>query len=317
MNKTFYYFNHQNKGKAFAEALIARGWKKVSDYFGAGVCLADSDVTELRKEHLAKMHARGTKIFVYPHAARPPVHYDFDDYKASGLTTAQFVVSERHADVLRAIGYEGPIHPIGWSYCPIERYRGSKQLRRVLFAPVHANGSGWLHQVDKDLNRRAFDRARKFSRERKLDLTVRFLGSLDGCGVPRVPGVNYVRGEPNQSIANIKNADLVIATQTFQYLAVASGKPTIGVGESVSPKIGFSDETFRWASSWDKYRDLMAFPLDILDDSVTMNDLVDMAINENPVVEDWKKALIGRPFDPKLFVNNLESHLVEPERLSV
>lgn len=317
MNRTFYYFNHQNKGKAFADALIKSGWTQVNDYYGARICLADSDVTELRKDNLAKMHARGTRIFLYPHAARPPVHYDFEDYKPSGLAAAQFVVSKRHEDVLRAIGYEGAVHSVGWSYCPIVRFRSPEEIRRIVFAPVHANGTGWLHSIDKDLNRRAFERAHELASRRGAELTVRFLGSLEGCGVPRVAGVNYHRGEPDQSIADINWADLVIATQTFQYLAVASGKPTIGVGESVSPKIGFSEESFRWAGNWDKYRDLMAYPLDILDESTPLNDLVNMAVRENQAVEDWKMELIGSPFEPKLFVSKIESHLTQPVSLSV
>ena len=60
--------------------------------------------------------------------------------------------------------------------------------------------------------------------------------------------------------------------------------------------------------SWDKYKDVLMFPLDILESNDTTS-LLELACHSDEPIREWKKKFIGNEFDPKKFVEILESYL--------
>jgi hypothetical protein len=309
MNR-FILLNHQNKGIVYGDTLLHTGWKMVDEDEHADIALVDSDVTPYRLIKLQKFVDRGIKVFVYPHSARPPFFYDYLGYKPFQGVAARFVSAFGHEVVMELMGMDTTnVYPVGWSYCQMRPFSG-KQIKNVLFAPLHANGNGWLSDTDKEMNREVQDRLVHTVNQHNLHLLVRYLGQLSGCGLERMPGVDYVQGEhrPESTLLHIDHADLVVGTETFAYMSVARGKPTLMMGEERAPRYGNSESTFRYVQNWDTYKGLVMYPFDILEEDDTFVLMV-KATTKSKDVEEWKARMIGEPFDPVTFLEHVESYL--------
>lgn len=307
MGKTFIHYNHQEKGAILARTLVIDGWTQVNKDDPADICLVDCDVPEPRTSQMRKLAERGTKIFIYPHAARPPIYYDFEGCTENDFVTAQFVTTPRHEEILRRIGYKGPVHPIGWMLCPQKPFVQTDQVRNLLYAPIHANGNRWLSDFDKNINQQVFKNIMHLAERWELKVTVRHIEKLDAVGLEYVPGVNYVVGRPNQSYLDIDKADLVISTQTFLYLAVARGKAALGMGETTVPRLGWNEEGLLWAKSWQNYKELMAYPLDAMNAPLHYEAVEALAGSQR--LREWRIRLVGSQFEPVTFLKALYSYL--------
>jgi hypothetical protein len=121
-------------------------------------------------------------------------------------------------------------------------------------------------------------------------VTVRYLGDLEANGLWRVPGVEFVQGKPDNSVHDIDRHDLVVGKETFAWMAVARGVPTIMFGQEHSPE---DDEGRVQVKNWERYRDLVRFPFDLSDGPV--EDVAVRASSDAVVVNAWRDEWIGRP----------------------
>lgn len=306
-NNLFFCFNHQNKAEAYIRALVSRGWEETKDPGQARFILADSNVNHRRKT-LDSYHARGVKVFLYPHAARPNIFWDFPGQDFSGRVDAHFTISPGHVEIMRAYGYPYPIEVVGWHLSQIRPFRPREEIRRIVFAPIHPNNNGYLGAVDRDLNNRTFSRLLSVSPAiHNFELAVRYIGDLRSIGIWRAGGVQYIEGYKDQSTSEIDGADLVVSHQTYAFLAVARGIPTLMMGEDLPPRWGGSDREIKTVKSWEKYRDLMRYPLDILAGDPA--ELMSRAACSDEDIQDWRRRMIGDPFDPDRFVDRVEEYL--------
>ena len=106
----------------------------------------------------------------------------------------------------------------------------------------------------------------------------------------------------------IDAAEVVVSHQTFAHLAVARGAPTVMMGESIIPRYTQSNGQYVTAKSWDKYRDLLKFPLDILN-TPDPYALLQESIQSDALIADWKRRMIGDAFDPDAFYGYIEESL--------
>lgn len=302
----FYCYDHQGKAREYKRALLAHGWQETKEQTKARIVLSDMDISSRGRtlEELARM---GKKVFLYPHGGIPNIFWDFPGYVPSRFVCAQFVPAPGHYEIMKAYGYPQPIEVIGWHLSPVRRYRPEREIRRILFAPIHPNNNGFLSRIDRDINSESFRRALDLANGEGASLTVRYLGDLRINGLWRAGAVSYIQGSPDLSIGEIERADLVIAHHTFAYMAVAMGVPTLMMGEDIAPRIGDREEKLLRAQSWEKYKDLMRYPLDILE-----GDPFDMAVraagSDSDIIQ-WRERMIGKPFDAALFVERLGSYL--------
>lgn len=305
---TFYCFNHQNKARAYEDALVGLGYRRTIFPARALFVLADTDVS-LRRVALERSQQSGSYVFIYPHAAVPQLTYD-GLYDPWHFTKANFTIARGHVEVMRTYGYPEriPLHPVGWSLCPQLVFKPNPQPRRVLFAPIHPNANGYLCDLDLSINRATFERLLVLVRQGAINLTVRHLHVLEESGLWVEPGVRYIRGTPNQNYEEIDAADLVVSRHTFAYIAIARGKPVLMMAEWETPRSGNSNESLRFVASWPKYRDLMMYPLDILAEDDTWA-LIVRAAASDAEIRDWRDRFIGPAFDPKLFVRTVEVYL--------
>lgn len=305
MGRCFTYMPHQGKERAYVEALREAGYKPqtIEQYF-ARFALFDLD-NGPRREVLERMHSRDIPVFIYPHAARPMVHWD-GIYPAWPHSRCTFVIAKGHAEVMKRFGYPIPVEVIGWTYCGIKAFAPIKQVHKILFGPIHPNNLGWIPDIDRELNQRTFKVLWEYCLENGIELTVRYIYELKKCGLEMVEGVKYMKGSPDQTIQEIDEADIVVGHQTFAYLALARGKRVLMMGEDIPPHTGYNHEV-RYAKSWEKYAELMAYPLDILAGEVDV--MIEKACHYSWEVMEWRKNFIGEPFNPRAFVERLESYL--------
>lgn len=304
----FYFYQHQNKSAALIDALRRAGWVSTGPA-QAKVIFTDTDHGPMYAP-LKQYHQRGKAVFLYPHAARPNLFVDMTEgYNGFKHLSAHFVTAKGHREILQRIDYPHPIEVIGWYLCPILPFQPREDFRKVLFAPIHPNSDGSLSDIDKTLNANTFRRLLPLAESGAIDLTVRYLRGLGSNGLWPVDYVHYIQGKPDQSYQDIDAADVVISHQTFAYIAIARGKPTLMMGENITPRFS-SPVKGKWqsAKSFEKYREILQYPLDILAESDTLA-LLRKSVRSDAEIVDWKKRMIGNPFNPNEFVTKVKKYL--------
>ncbi len=204
---------------------------------------------------------------------------------------------------MRRFGYPHELFVTGWAMCEKKEYQ-SRELKKVLFAPIHPNHLGNIAPCDYEANRRAFEILLGLP----IDLTVRHIGPLDKGGLWYADGVKYIGGNTCVSTHDIDKVDLVVSTQTFLWLSVARGVPALSMGENIQPHSIITQDEVRWVEHWDKYREYMAYPLDLLQTDDPLG-LMQRACRTDRDIRDWKKRFIGDAFNPSKFVQKVESYL--------
>ena len=297
--------NHQGKGNAYIAALYGHTlYPDEAQYYGKiDFYLVDHSVSS-RVRKLQMIYDGGCRVFLeYPHTARPNIIDDI--YVPWPNMTAQFVAAAGHVEILRRYGNTKDIHVAGWSLCPIREFVPHK-LKNVLFAPIHPRNV----DMDKNVNRAAFDILYKLAQKGIINLSVRYVGNYDDCGLHKVDDkrVKYIQGSLDLSYTDMDVADLVISHQTYAWLAVARGIPCVMMAEDMPmhsvPRTG--DPLL--AKHWDDYKELLMFPLDILntDDPLT---LLQRAVETDADILDWKRRMIGDPFDADRFIEIVKGYI--------
>lgn len=308
MTKLFYIFDHQHKSKTYVEALERYGWQRTSQRNRAAFIMADLDHSS-RKGYFDYFASQKKPVFLYPHAARPNIFHDYPGFDTYPNITAQFTSAFGHIEILRLIGDTYPIEFVGWHLCPMRDFQPKKQARKILFAPIHPNADGSLPVIDIAINAQSFRALLILHEVGEIDLTVRYIRDLPSNGLWPVDNVKYIQGNKDQSYKEIDEADLVVSSQTFAYISIARGVPTIMMAENVPPRIVNKDKkNFDYVKSFDKYKHLYQYPYDILSDIDTIS-LFNKAIRSDKDILDWKSRMIGQPFDAEYFVHRLESYL--------
>jgi len=311
--RSFVVFDHQGKDGLFSRILESSGYCMVPYTYHGGYkrklafVLTDHDIMG-RANSLSRIRRLGwsDRFFVYPHTARPNLTNDIRT--AWEHTTAQFVVSQGHAEIMQRYDYPKPLHPIGWYLCEIKKFRPRSSVRKVLFAPIHPRNA----DCDKEVNARVYDILTGLAAKDEIDLKVRYIRSMQESGIKTVinhPNITYKSGAMDQDYSDIDGADIVIGHQTFAYMAVARGVPTVMMAErSLKTHIVPLGKPVETARHWDDYIDLLAYPHDILDAEDVMG-LFNRVAGSDDDILDWRRRMIGDPFDPDKFVSILESYL--------
>lgn len=290
--------NHQNKGTMLINALTKHGHEVVGRDEPAEILLIDTDIPVAFYERTIEAHVmRGAQVYVYQHGANPVIVFYDGIWPVSDRVNGYFCMAKGAKAVMEAYGYPHPIHVIGWHYCPIKPWQPNG-TQRVLFAPWHPHGNGYLHPVRREKNGQIFEELADLP----LDLTVRHIRTLHQNGLPpEQEGIKYVKGHLDTTFEDIDNADVVVSVGTFACMALARGKPVVWFGQDLRPVDGFSDRMLKYVRSWPKYRDMIEFPYHWPDEP--FENLLPKALKE-PVW--WKSQFIGEQFDGAEFVGLLE-----------
>lgn len=305
---SFFLQNHQNKGLRFTQALLNDGFTSADNSRSARVILTDIDIPSRIRDYEFGL-SNGAKLFLYPHGGPPLLSWDVGFYKPYKGISCVFVHAPGHEEVMRAIGYQGEIFSTGFSYCSQLPFQSPGTLERILFAPIHPfQHSGFMPKRNTMINRAAYTKLLKYCRDNNISLSVRFLGELHQNGLWHEDDVNFIHGNFNQNYTDILDHDLVVATDTYAYLAVARGKPVLFMGQGEKPTHGKKESTMQSVMNWNKYRDTYCYPLDILhfEDTYT---LVNIALQSDVIIQKWRSRMIGDSFNESAFVNKVKSFL--------
>jgi len=305
----FICFNHQNKADPLISALKPKYEQVEVDIHGyeqkiargaatgreVNFVLTDSDVQK-RQQNLRKLYHLGVRLFfVYPHAAIPPLINGI--WPPWNETTAHFVVNEYHAEVMRALGYNKLTINIGWSLCPLREFQPRKKERlNVLFAPIHPRNA----PQDKEANSATMQKLGALADNGLINLTVRYIKRLYESGLEAHKGVVYQSGTTTPAFDEIDRADVVVAHQTFAYLAIARGVPTVMFANDMP--VHYAATRTEWVDlkDWRKVVGLIRYPLDILKESNTLG-LLHRTAESDSEIKDWRTRMIGDAFDPQRF----------------
>lgn len=287
--------DHQNKSEPLRLALESQGIECTDERFAADVLLIDTDFPVWQYRQIIDWHKeRGAKIVLYPHGANPNIVWD-GLYEPYYQVDACLVPAEGHKDIMQRYGYPKPIHVCGWFLSDVNPMRNPAG-KRVLFAPIHPNGAGLLGTVEKSWNVQIWESLLAIP---GLDLTVRYLGSLAANGLTIEPNITYIAGRYDGSTSDIDKADVVVASGTYAYLALAKGVPTVGFFT------GLDDEHPRKPDHWDDYCHDLAFPLDA--GAGNMPGLMTQAFcGEIETTDEWRKRMIGKKLDAEKLVKILK-----------
>lgn len=294
----FYINNYQNKSEPFKRALVSAG--HVYDTEAPEVALFDRDwfIHNDQKPRPEVMKYLNSNVMVYPHSALPPWWYD-------GLVPLQdyvkcvFVIGEGQKRAMRIIAPGANVQTTGWPWSKVLPFQQPQEIRNILFAPIHPAG-GRLRPEAIEANQSIMQALKKLD-PKKYRISIRFIESRIRQGLNRNEAFHWVRGVADNSTTDIDKADLVIAEGTMLHLAVARGKPAIGINQHLPCRANKASDKYI-PHNWEKYGPDIAYPINYGD--APLSELIERAMTEQV---QWRKDFIGQEMDPAKFAKKVEA----------
>lgn len=271
--------DHQNKSIRLQEAFVELGHEIV--FGNADLVLLDHTATPIHQQVIARAKQQGSMICTYTHGANAFAAWDGVWPLPDGID-AHLAISEGEKECMLRTGYPNPIFVTGWHWCEQKPYEETEK-KKVLFAPIHPlAGNGFLKKERAKANKQTYSR---LLADQSIELKVRFIHTLFANALWPAYGVELVHGEPDNTIEDIDEADMVIAWGTFAHLAIARGKPTMMYAQDIPLGDGWDEEGWRWSRSWRKYKSYLHYPYDYFGEIEAGNP------------RDWRDTFIGEDFD--------------------
>lgn len=288
----FTLFDHCGKGMYLRQQLQTAGHELVEPA-QADVVLLDCDWpwAHPRPEIIRQAHERDAAVVLYPHGG--------------GLTSFVYdgLCDPDPGVVLRLEHGQGSIDALnrpelkqeatGWLFSPTLPFTPVENPARVLFAPRHPNIerlAGGLngHDPGPTINQRIYKQLLKLD----FDLVVSVVGQPWRNGVWQHPKTSLLPN-PNMWFPNtyeqILACDVVVATGTVAYAAVALGKPVVMFDQA--DMCDYVNGQYVEADHADDYRDALRYPLDVED--AELQDLIGAASEGWPAVAEWRETWVG------------------------
>lgn len=284
--------NHQDKSAPYELALREAGHThgSVDD---ADVVLIDFDLPHPAYNGWVQLAGDlGAALIVYPHGFTTTMVQDIVGEPVQ--VDASFVPGPGQKQLMERFGYPNPVHVAGW---PGPRLQAEpRECERVLFAPHHPLGSGYMQPDCWEANAKAFE----CLLAEPFDLSVRHVGTLEQNGLWEVDGVEYIQGVMNGSL---HAADVVVAGGTYAANCIACGIPVVMYDQQREWRMEAEDrEETAFPAGWEEWADFTRYPYDLAP-GVCEQAAADPQIS---AVRKWQEAFIGPPFDPKGFARLVE-----------
>lgn len=293
----FWHINYQHKGRPYLDALLQAGF--VLDKDNPDFLMIDRERYMVKNQSPRDdvKYYQDVPIIIYPHCSLP--HWWYDGLvPVVNTIKGIFVIGEGQKRAMNIITPNTTIGTTGWAWSRILPFQPTN-VKKVLFAPIHPTG-GRLRPEALRANEEIFHELKRHD----FDVTIRHIGNIRRQGI-RIPNkFKMIAGGLDGSTNEIDEADLVIAEGTFMYLAVARGKPVIGINQHLPMRPNVREGYF--PRNWDKYGDSIAYPVNF--GNKPLVDLIEDAMVE-PV--QWKKDFIGDEMNPAEFAAKVERILHE------
>ena len=312
----FSYYPNRDKGDTYLNTLIESGlYEQTPRSANADFIL--SDYEGRCPTNIADILKQGKCAFIYPHAALTFISYD-GMYPSNLGITGNFVPSWGQRKVMWQYGYKCPVYPVGWSYSPILPFKPNKEDQiRILFAPNHSISTSRRRFASQYWDKRWWQNMETFNKliyVPNSTLTVYYSGDIckDNNLLNLKDRVTYIKSDLSvkKSVEMIGSGqfDLVVGFDTFAWIAVAMGVPTIFFGRDLQ-----WEGVLGKAKHWNDYKDFIHYPYDILDPEFTTDDFYEALRTDTKIVQ-WKEAFIGPSFDKNIFLNHIQMALELAEK---
>jgi hypothetical protein len=303
--------DHQGKARRLAEAL-ARAGHLLVDKPPADLLLIDLDAPVFHyRRTIDFFKDQGATVLLYPHGAGQPLLYD-GLYEPYERVDGSLVIGPGQAELMRRLEYPKPTYSIGWALCEQAPFRPARDVREVLFAPMHPNGDGTLRDSMQEANAQTFARLL----EGDWHVTVRHIGTLEQNALWRADGVTYVEAGFTPATEQIDAADVVVAADgTFPSLSIARGTPTVMYAQAAPPGFGRNGDRPAKLRRPERYLDYIRYPFDVFDGP--LDEVVHAAARTEQPILDWKRRFIGDQFDEAAFAAQVEQIVRRPERVAI
>lgn len=295
----YYVYNHQHKGQPYHRAMKAAG--HTANLRKADVTLFDRDQVMNSTQpcyQVTEQLERGSLIMIYPHSALPPWWYDglvpVRDY-----LSCVFVIGEAHKAATSVFMPGARVEVAGWPWCAQKPFKAPKQVKRVLFAPIHL--AGGLRPEAYEANRNIFRELKRIKRNENVEIVIRYIGELQEQGLKPYREFEFVEGFRDGATGEIDRADVVIAEGTFMYLAVARGVPTIGINQHLPTRANKNYARYT-PHTWNDYGHLFSYPINYKPGQ--LRKLIEQAAAGEQ--SEWRAANIGKTMDPLAFAETVE-----------
>jgi len=291
--------NWQGKANGLISALKKKGATIVKKG-EADIFLIDFDgAVGYYTKKIEDAYKDGATVVLYSHGAPVISAWDgiWEPNRHSALYLAQ---SPGQKEVMESYGYPIPIIVIGWHYCKLKTFKPVKDIKKVLFAPWHPHGSGFLAPLRMQANTDTYEKLCSMPYE----LSVMYVGDIIRNGLKKDGRAEFIESDKsiNFSLKQIDSADVVVSNlMTVASLAIARGKPVVVYGQHIFPCDGYAKEGLKFTAHWDNYKELMRYPYDIseLKPKASQYLLQHAALHE---ATEWRDLFIGNPLDAdKLF----------------
>jgi len=301
---TFYLKENQHKGDWVRFHLERAGWERKRFLDFPDAFFYDVEWGNMGygfPERFYLLDEKVKPIFIYPHT--PRAGYPYTVREPWPNVAARFVFGEGTKEIYRRMGIEGAIHVVGWPYSQMWSLRQPHLKNEmgkpinVCFAPIHPNSNGFLFWADQQTNTHTHSVLCELADAGLINLTVRHLQPLPRSGIlsPN-PDVNYISGQPDGSVKEMKAADVVIGAYTFAYMAIASGIPTIMIGETKGHWSGAHEDMMRHHKSPELWMDFARYTHnfeDVFHKGSLAWEMIIQAQYDYEQVAQWKRLFIG------------------------
>lgn len=279
--------DHQGKSRPYLDALLAAGHTLSRS---PDVVLMDYDLPHPRYDLWATL---APKVIIYPHGFSATMQSDLIEEPIR--TDATLVPGPGQKQIMEAYGYPNPLHVSGWPGPRIELT--PRECKRVLFAPRHPFGSGWLPDADLEANASAFETLLS----EPYELAVRHCGTLEQNGLWHEDGVRYIQGSIDDGQVDV--ADVVVADGTYVAKCMALGVPVVMNQQELAWALQPEDRgEVTYPEGWEAWREFTRYPFELAPGVCEQ-----AAAEPNPPeLREWKERFIGPPFDPQAFVRLVE-----------
>jgi len=274
---------HQHKSEPFQTALDKAGFVRSKR---PQVALFDRDWymhnDGLPRQQVTFFHENHAKIIIYPHSVLPPWWYD-GLIDIQPYVTRVFVIAEAQKEAMKIINSDVRVEVCGWCWCQQKEFRPVSNVRNVLFAPIHPAGNRLrpeAYEVNQAIQQELLNL--------NYHVTCRYIGSLETQGIERVDSWDWVEGHADGSHKEIDAADVVIGEGTLLSIAVARGKPVVGVNQHLPPRANKMSDVY-CPHNWDKYGHLLEYPINYTEG--TLEELINFASQYEQ--SGWRKRLVG------------------------
>lgn len=292
----FYVYPYQHKSEPYRRALVDAG--HIEDTANPDVIFVDRDwyMHNHNQPRPEVLRHPGAAVMVYPHSALPPWWYD-GLIKIQPYVRCIFVIGEGQRRAMNVIAPFARVETTGWAWSELVPFE-PRTIRRILFAPIHPAG-GQLRPEAKRANAEIIEDLTRLSG--RYEIVVRYVGNRFRQGLRRNPRFEMVQGATDGSTADIDNADLVIAEGTMMYLAVARGKPVIGINQHVPVRANKHSDIYT-PQKWDLYGPHIGYPINYGD--APLSELIQRAASEEQ--KQWRQDFIGDAMNPCEFAAKVE-----------